>query len=124
MLRITLAVLISTVAISTAEAKRIRVGTTLPATGIPSGVDNPSCTAEVQSQKIGDRLEQKALNLVGKGSQALGLGNDPFNVRRLNRAVCADLCGVVPPGADFTARGSFLGCEKTRTTGPEICLPT
>src|SRR5215471_13236077 len=80
--------------------------TKLAATGTPAAMNNPPCTAGVYAKSIGDTLKEKGIEAVGKAVSTLGLGTDPFNVRRLNQSVCADLCVVVPSGANFTARGS------------------
>ena len=91
-----------------AYATTVLSRTKLSATGDPAAEHNPACNADQHAKNIGDQIKAKALDLVGKGSAQLGLGNDPFNVRRVNKSVCADLCVVVPSGASFTAKGSII----------------
>ena len=89
-----------------AQGKTVYSRTKLPALGTAAGSDNPSCTAVEQAKNLGKQIEQKALDAVGKATSGLGLGSDPFNTRRLNNSVCADLCVVIPTGASFKAKGS------------------
>lgn len=105
----TLIAVVASLAVSglaTAQEKKVFARGKLEALGIPTGEDNPSCTAVEQSKNIGQQIQQKALDAVGKAAAGLGLGGDPFNMRRTNKSVCADLCVVVPTGASFKARGS------------------
>jgi hypothetical protein len=77
-------------------------------TGTPASQHNPPCKAAPHAKNIAQHISDQAINYVGKavGSVA-GMGDDPFNVRRLNKSVCADLCVIIPQGSEFTAEGSL-----------------
>lgn len=81
----------------------------MPSLGGVAGMDNPPCTASDQSKTIGQQIVDRGLDMVGRATNGLGLGSDPFNTRRVNQSVCMDLCVVIPPGASFKARGSVAG---------------
>ena len=81
----------------------------IAALGAVAGEDNPACEPSAYAKNVGDQIVQKGLDAVGKATASLGLGDDPFNTRRLNKSVCMDLCVVIPTGASFTANGSIAG---------------
>ena len=85
----------------------------VPQTGTPAAMDNPPCSPDDQAKNLGQQIAQKGGELVGKATSSLGLGSDPFNTRRLNQAVCMDLCVVIPSGANFKARGSITPIDWT-----------
>jgi hypothetical protein len=106
-IRLTLAVValvVTTGAI--AQQNKVLARGKMPATGTPASVDNPPCTPDQQAKNLGQQIQQKGLDAVGKATASLGLGGDPFNTRRLNQSVCVDLCVVVPTGASFKAKGA------------------
>ena len=90
-----------------AEAGKVFARGKVPATGTSASKHNPPCTPDQQAKNLGQQIVDKGLDAVGKATASLGLGNDPFNTRRLNQSMCVDLCVVVPQGANFTARGSI-----------------
>lgn len=81
----------------------------MPATGTPSGIENPPCNAASEVKNLGKSLVDKGVEGVGKATAGLGLTSDPFNTRRLNESVCMDLCVVIPQGRSFTAKASVAG---------------
>lgn len=90
-----------------ADAATVYSRAKLPKTGTPTAIDNPPCTPDTFAKNIGQEILTKGLDAIGKGTASLGLGDNPFNTRRLNASVCSDLCVVVPSGAAFTAKGSI-----------------
>jgi hypothetical protein len=92
--------------VTLAQTTKVFARAKLPATETPSAEHNPPCTATQQARNIGQEIVRQGLDLVGRTTASVGLGSDPFNTRRLNQSVCADLCVVVPAGAQFTARAS------------------
>jgi hypothetical protein len=92
-----------------AQTKVVYARGKMPATGTPSAMENPPCSAASEVKNLGQSLVDKGIDGVGKATASLGLTSDPFNTRRLNQSVCMDLCVVIPQGSSFTAKASVAG---------------